>query len=112
MTLFRTPVVLIFLAACGLLLLSGCKADDMPSESSGKHVVSVRVSEVTGGEAQEITLRFSGIVRSTQRATLTFQVSGTLKERAVELGQTVTAGDVLARACNPGLVPGGGWAVV
>lgn len=105
MTLFRTAVVLIFLAACGLLLLSGCKADDMPSESSGKHVVSVRVSEVTGGEAQEITLRFSGIVRSTQRATLTFQVSGTLKERAVELGQTVAAGDVLARAYNPALEP-------
>ncbi|MCK0163199.1 efflux RND transporter periplasmic adaptor subunit [Marinobacter sp. S6332] len=105
MTLLRTPVALIFLAACGLLLLSGCKADDMPPESSGKHVVSVRVSEVTGGEAQEITLRFSGIVRSTQRATLTFQVSGTLKERAVELGQTVAAGDVLARAYNPALEP-------
>jgi len=68
-------------------------------------VVSVRVSDVTGGQAQEMTLRFSGIVRSTQRATLTFQVSGTLKERAVELGQTVAAGDVLARVYNPALEP-------
>lgn len=68
-------------------------------------MVSVRVSDVTGGQAQEMTLRFSGIVRSTQRATLTFQVSGTLKERAVELGQTVAAGDVLARVYNPALEP-------
>lgn len=103
MTLFRIPVALIFLATSGLFL-SGCMADDGP-QASTKHVVSVRVSEVTGGQAQEITLRFSGIVRSTQRATLTFQVSGTLKERAVELGQTVAAGDVLARAYNPALKP-------
>ncbi|MGO3693256.1 efflux RND transporter periplasmic adaptor subunit [Marinobacter sp.] len=103
MTPFRTPVALILLATFGFFL-SGCMADDGPQASTG-HVVSVRVSEVTGGQAQEITLRFSGIVRSTQRATLTFQVSGTLKERAVELGQTVAAGDVLARAYNPALKP-------
>ena len=77
MTPFRTPVALILLATFGFFL-SGCMADDGPQASTG-HVVSVRVSEVTGGQAQEITLRFSGIVRSTQRATLTFQVSGTLK---------------------------------
>ncbi|MGO1659887.1 MAG: efflux RND transporter periplasmic adaptor subunit [Marinobacter sp.] len=78
---------------------------DAGPEAPKDQVVSVRVSEVTGGQAQEITLRFSGIVRSTQRATLTFQVSGTLKERAVELGQTVAAGDVLARVYNPALKP-------
>ncbi|MEH6563613.1 MAG: efflux RND transporter periplasmic adaptor subunit [Marinobacter sp.] len=103
MTSLRIPVALIISAVFGFIL-SGCKANDTP-ETSGEHVVSVRVSEVTGGEAQEITLRFSGIVRSTQRATLTFQINGTLKERAVELGQTVAAGDVLARAYNPALEP-------
>ncbi len=103
MTSFRTPVAFIFLAAFGLFL-SGCKTDDTP-ETSARHMVSVRVSDVTGGQAQEITLRFSGIVRSTQRATLTFQISGTLKERAVELGQTVATGDVLARVYNPALEP-------
>lgn len=86
------------------LFLSGCMPDAGADTPRGQ-VVSVRVSEVTGGQAQEINLRFSGIVRSTQRATLTFQVSGTLKERAVELGQTVAAGDVLARVYNPALEP-------
>ncbi len=103
MTSLRLPVALVFSAA-SLFGLAGCKANDAP-EASGGQGVSVRVSEVTGGAAQEITLRFSGIVRSTQRATLTFQVSGTLKERAVELGQTVAAGDVLARVYNPALEP-------
>lgn len=103
MTSLRIPAALIILTVFGFIL-SGCKANDTP-ETSGEHVVSVRVSEVTGGEAQEITLRFSGIVRSTQRATLTFQINGTLKERAVELGQTIAAGDVLARVYNPALEP-------
>lgn len=98
-----TPFAFTIFAVFGLFL-SGCKASDA-GEASAKHVVSVRVSEVTGGQAQEIPLRFSGIVRSTQRATLTFQVSGILKERAVELGQTVDTGDVLARAYNPALAP-------
>lgn len=86
------------------LFLSGCKASDADSES-GQQTVSVRVSEVTGGESLDMTLRFSGIVRAAQRATLTFQVSGNLKERAVKMGQTVQAGDVLARVYNPGLEP-------
>ncbi|AOY90380.1 efflux transporter periplasmic adaptor subunit [Marinobacter salinus] len=82
----------------------GCKAGDVSSEAKSQSV-SVRVSEVTGGQTQEIPLRFSGIVRATQRATLTFQVSGTLKERSVELGRRVEAGDMLARVYNPALAP-------
>lgn len=90
--------------AVALATLSGCKAGDVSSEPKNS-AVTVRVAEVTGGQNQGIPLRFSGIVRSTQRATLTFQVSGTLKERTVELGQQVAAGDLLARVYNPALEP-------
>jgi RND family efflux transporter MFP subunit len=83
--------------------LSGCNSS--ASEQAADQPVSVRVAEVTGGQVVEIPLRFSGIVRAAQRATLTFQVSGTLKERPVELGQTVKAGDVLASVYNPALEP-------
>jgi len=86
------------------LILSGCKASDVSSEPEQQRV-SVRVSEVGGGENRDMPLRFSGIVRASQRATLTFQVSGTLKQRAVELGQKVQAGEVLARVYNPALEP-------
>lgn len=103
MTPLRIPVAIVSLAVFSLFL-SGCKASDVASEA-GQQKVSVRVSEVTGGESQDMPLRFSGIVRATQRATLTFQVSGTLKEQAVELGQKVHAGDLLARVYNPGLEP-------
>lgn len=103
MTLLRTLAILFFLVVPGLFLV-GCKTGDAQDAPAGP-LVSVRTSEVTGGQAQDIPLRFSGIVRSTQRATLTFQVSGTLKERAVELGQTVAAGEVLARVYNPALEP-------
>lgn len=82
--------------------ISGCRGG---GESSVGTRVSVRASEVTGGQMEEIPLRFSGIVRAAQRATLTFQVSGTLKERPVELGQMVTPGGALARLYNPALEP-------
>jgi len=87
------------------------------SSEAQEPAVAVRVAEVTGGvtggatggatggEHRDLPLRFSGIVRATQRATLTFQVSGTLRERAVELGQKVQAGEVLARVYNPALEP-------
>lgn len=103
MTPLRMPVATVFLAFLSLLL-SGCKVSDVSSEPEHQ-TVSVRVSEVTGGESRDMPLRFSGIVRATQRATLTFQVSGTLKERAVELGRKVQVGEVLARVYNPALEP-------
>jgi len=85
-------------------VLAGCKAGEV-SPKGQSSAVSVRVAEVAGGQEQGIPLRFSGIVQASQRATLTFQVSGTLKERSVELGQKVNAGDLLARVYNPALEP-------
>lgn len=99
----RTPITLLSFLFLSLLL-AGCKASDVSTEPA-REAVSVRVSEVTGGESQDQPLRFSGIVRATQRATLTFQISGTLKERSVELGQQVQAGKALARVYNPALEP-------
>lgn len=103
MTPLKKSFVTFFLIASSLMLAS-CKANDVPAETTPS-AVSVRVSEVTGGETLSVPLRFSGIVRASQRATLTFQVSGTLKERRVELGQRVKAGDVLARVYSPSLAP-------
>lgn len=87
-----------------LVILAGCKAVESGPEATARPI-TVRAGEVTGGETVATPLRFSGIVRATQRATLTFQVSGTLRERAVELGQKVKTGDLLARVYNPALEP-------
>ena len=105
LTLRHSPFVLVS-ALLAVLSLSGCRGGGTESGENAENTpVSVRVSAVTGGQMEEIPLRFSGIVRAAQRATLTFQVSGTLKERPVELGQTVKPGDVLARLYNPALEP-------
>lgn len=101
LTLRHSPFVLAS-ALLAVLSVSGCRGGGTESGENAENTpVSVRVSAVTGGQMEEIPLRFSGIVRAAQRATLTFQVSGTLKERPVELGQTVKPGDVLARLYNP-----------
>ncbi|KPQ03127.1 MAG: RND-type efflux system MFP component [Marinobacter sp. HL-58] len=103
MNTIRHPVIFA-VAAFAVLLVSGCKSSE-PAPDRGVAPVTVRVAEVTGGQTEGVSLRFSGIVRPAQRATLTFQVSGTLRERAVELGQTVKTGDLLARVYNPALEP-------
>lgn len=93
-----------FLIAAVVLIMAGCKSQET-SPGSAVQAVSVRTAEVVGGQTEGIPLRFSGIIRATQRATLTFQVSGTLRERDVELGQKVSEGDLLARVYNPALEP-------
>jgi membrane fusion protein, multidrug efflux system len=99
----RTPLIASLMAAT-LVLVAGCKSTE-PQAAQGSQAVAVRTADVTGGQTEGIPLRFSGIVQAAQRATLTFQVSGNLVEQAVELGQKVTAGDLLARVYNPGLEP-------
>ncbi|TGN40730.1 efflux RND transporter periplasmic adaptor subunit [Marinobacter confluentis] len=91
-----------------VFLFVGCKSTE-PSNDRGQQqssqVVPVRTAEVTGGQTEGVQLRFSGIVQAAQRATLTFQVSGTLEQQSVELGQKVAAGDLLGRVYNPALEP-------
>lgn len=99
----RTWVRVIILAVLGSMLLAGCRGGS--AEVTDKPPVSVRIAPVTGGELEEMPLRFSGIVRAAQRATLTFQISGTLKIRPVELGEMVKPGQVLASVYNPALEP-------
>ena len=84
-----------------LALVVACRTSEVASETQA---VTVRVATVQAGEDQA-PLRFAGVVRSRQRAELTFQVSGTLQERSAELGQAVEPGDVLARLQNPQLIP-------
>ncbi len=86
------------------VVLAGCRSND-PAQNAAPVPVTVRAAPVLASDGLAPTLRFAGIVQASQRATLTFQVSGNLKERKVELGQAVKAGQVLARLYNPGLEP-------
>lgn len=89
------PLSLFALVACGPAPESG------PKDIAARPVRVAMVAEEEGSRE----LRISGVSRATQRATLSFLVSGTLIERPVELGQRITEGEVLARLYNPGLEP-------
>ncbi|MCH8499417.1 MAG: efflux RND transporter periplasmic adaptor subunit [Marinobacter sp.] len=86
------------------LVLAGCGNADS-ALTPAEQVVSVRAAAVIETDAISEPLRFSGIVQARQRATLTFQVSGNLRERLVELGQDIEQGQELARLFNPALEP-------
>lgn len=64
----------------------------------------VRVDEARRGTRNQL-LRFPGVTRAVDRASLTFLVSGTLGKSHVELGDKVTAGQLLATIYNPQLAP-------
>lgn len=97
--LAATVVMTVVMALATTLFLAGCTDDEVLVVP-----VTVRVAPVLAGEAQE-PLRFPGVVRSRQRAELTFQVSGTLQERLVEIGEPVQMGAPLMRLQNPQLLP-------
>jgi RND family efflux transporter MFP subunit len=86
-----------------VLLLTAC-GPAPEGESVTPQARPVRVVAVA--ERQGVReLRVSGVSRATRRATLSFLVSGTLTERAVDLGQRVAEGEMLAKLYNPGLEP-------
>ena len=75
------------------------------SESgAATQAVPVRVAAVTS-DVRAQALHFAGVARARQRASLTFQVGGTLATRPLEIGQQVVAGQVLATLYNPQLEP-------
>ncbi|WP_148864138.1 efflux RND transporter periplasmic adaptor subunit [Marinobacter fonticola] len=102
-----SPTIRAFMPFIPLLLtgvLAGC-ADSVSAPAASASAITVRTAPVTTRESATEPLRFAGIVQARQRATLTFQVSGTLRERPVALGEQVESGQVLATLYNPGLEP-------
>jgi len=95
---------LLYIAAV-LALLAGCGDSEAPPASDEPPPRPVRLASVVELPAEE-TVRFPGVVRATERATLAFLQSGYLAERRVERGDRVEAGQLLAVLHNPALQPG------
>lgn len=92
------PIVLLFAGALPILA-SGCssagEARVRPVAESARPR-PVAVAPVVD-EAARRTLHFSGIVRAERRAQLSYTIAGRLESRAVEVGDRVREGQVLAR---------------
>lgn len=99
----RSSMRRLLAGASVLLVLGGCRGT--PAEPAPEQpAIAVRAAEVmAAGEVEP--LRFAGLARARQRASLTFQVGGTLATRPLTIGQRVQAGEVLATLYNPQLAP-------
>ena len=75
------------------LFLAGCQAETAPVPDAGRPVQVQRVAFDTSGTSRE----FVGVVRARHETDLGFRVGGKIVARVVNVGDTVRAGDVIAR---------------
>jgi RND family efflux transporter MFP subunit len=75
------------------LLLAACQAETAPAPDAGRPVQVQRVAFDTGGTARD----FVGVVRARYETDLGFRVGGKIVARAVNVGDNVHIGDVIAR---------------
>ncbi|SDG60356.1 efflux RND transporter periplasmic adaptor subunit [Propionivibrio dicarboxylicus] len=78
--------------ACVVALVSGCGKSDAPPEPQ-RPVLTRKV----GLRGEAVGIGYTGEIRSRYETPLAFRVSGKISERFVNVGDTVKAGDVLAR---------------
>lgn len=98
---------MLFLVILSGIALSACSdsADPALSEThANTRPIPVRVTDVQLRPDEDV-LRFAGISRVRQRAALTFQVSGVIQNRSVEIGDQIRAGQTLMTLYSPSLQP-------
>ncbi|MEL7061989.1 MAG: biotin/lipoyl-binding protein, partial [Acidobacteriota bacterium] len=91
----RWLFVLAIAAIGGFFLFSG-DAAERPTEVAPVVDKRVEAARVDAAAARR-SLRFSGVVRAVDRATLAFAIGGRMIARPVEVGDRVARGDVVAR---------------
>jgi membrane fusion protein, multidrug efflux system len=85
-------------------VIGGCA--DRPGSAPAQQRPDVTVRAMAAQPLEDTrVLHFAGVVESRERATLTFQVDGVMRERFVALGQRVIIDQPLARLFNPELDP-------
>lgn len=88
------------------MFVIGCRPSDPAVEQDGDPTARpVRVTAAVELPDQR-RLRIPAALRAANRAQLAFLSAGTLTRRHVELGQSVTTGQLLATLHNPALQPG------
>ena len=82
-----------FVALAALVLLAGCEANTAPAGKAERPVKVQRVVFENEAPARE----FVGVVRARYETDLGFRVAGKIVTRVVNVGDSVHAGDVIAR---------------
>jgi RND family efflux transporter MFP subunit len=86
----RTLIALVAAAT----VLAGCRSEAKVGEEEGVRPVKVAVVQAA---ASEHTLTYSGVVRARIESVIGFRVSGKIVQRAVNVGDRVEVGQVIAR---------------
>src|SRR5437762_10496236 len=76
-----------------LLVLAGCEANTAPSVISDRPVQVQRISF----DNENVSREFVGVVRARYETDLAFRVAGKIVTRLVNVGDSVKAGDIVAR---------------
>jgi RND family efflux transporter MFP subunit len=81
------------LTLLAVIAVAACDGDDAAPAPEVRPVRVVSVERRTGGE----TISLSGTIQAETEVNLAFRIDGRLVERSVNVGDTVTAGQVVAR---------------
>ncbi len=92
MTTFKTATVVLPIAIA-LGLAGGCTQEEVIAKTEPRPVQYLQVVAGTGEDQQT----YSGVTKSHVDAQISFKVNGTVLERPVSVGDTVEAGELLAR---------------
>lgn len=103
---FALLLLFVLPLACSEQTEAAVEAEIQQSEPAAITTVAVpvRVMEVQSDGGEQL-LRFAGVARPRQRATLSFQVGGSIETRVAQIGHLVEENEIVARLYNPQLEP-------
>lgn len=90
--LFYKPFVFTLLGSVFLLSISACRQEPPPPVERIRAIKTMTVSEHAAGRLRQ----FSGVVEAADRSSISFEVSGNVREVRVDVGDKITKGQVLA----------------
>ena len=83
---------LIFFITFALFSITSCRQEPPPPVERIRAIKTFKVKESASGQIR----KFSGVVEATDKSSISFEVSGNVKEVRVDVGHKVTKGQVLA----------------
>ncbi len=89
---FRKPVILMIFGLALLLAIAACRQEPPPLPERIRAIKTITVSEHATGRLRT----FSGVAEAADRSSISFEVSGNVREVNVEVGDRITKGQVLA----------------
>lgn len=97
--MFKSPASLVLIASLSALALTGCQDQTAESDTASQAVEVVRPAKLVAVTAlnQQAIKHFPGVIEAANKTQLSFRVSGQVEQLAVQAGQQVRQGQLLAQ---------------